>query len=144
MTAHQGSFSGFNHSFSMIRFSRLVLSSSNAAQKHKNQPARWPSFLGLKAALVGMLICGPALEAQTLTNGALYAETLVSNTTNTFTLTANSGDSLVVRVGMLTSIGFFNPWLRLFGPGGQLLGSVDSGTGNACEIAVTATNTGTF
>jgi RHS repeat-associated protein len=99
----------------------------------------WISMAGLAG-----LLCVGSLESQTLTNGALYLGTITAFGTNSLTLSASTGESLVVRVGMLSSSGFFDPWLRLYGPDGQLVGSADSGTGSAAEIAITATNSGTF
>ena len=66
------------------------------------------------------------------------------NTTNSYTFTANAGDSVVVRVGQLTAAGNFNPWLRIYGPDGALVGSGAIAGDVAEEIALTPTNSGTF
>ena len=79
-----------------------------------------------------------------MTNGALYVGTLAAQTTNSLTATIQTGETVVARVGLLTSTGFFDPWMRIYGPDGTLLGSADSGSGIASEITLTATNTGTF
>src|SRR5207249_2177854 len=56
---------------------------------------------------------------------------------------ANAGDGIVVRIGeVVDDTGQFDPWIRLYGPTGVLLGSQQGYA--ATEIAVTATNTGTF
>ncbi len=63
-----------------------------------------------------------------------------------WSFTANVGDRVVVRVGALTSTNSFNPWLRIYDPNGVLV--ADSGINNGNlpveELALTATNTGTF
>jgi len=59
---------------------------------------------------------------------------------NSWTFTASVGDSLVVRAGLIT--GNLDPWVRLYGPGGTLLGGNADGT--VGEVAVRATNSGTF
>src|SRR5207249_1580724 len=60
-----------------------------------------------------------------------------------WTVSANKGDGIVVRVGEITDTSAnFTPWVRIFSPGGALL---DSGFGSSAgEVAITATNTGTF
>jgi hypothetical protein len=59
-----------------------------------------------------------------------------------WTFNANSGDALVVRMGEITDTNTFTPWVRLYSPGGKLLGA---GLGAvAGEVEVTATNSGTF
>jgi hypothetical protein len=78
-----------------------------------------------------------------LANGGRGTGTIDVGGLNQWSFTANAGDSLVVRVGELTDVsGLFDPWVRLYSPTGALLDS-QSGYG-AAEIALTATNTGTF
>ncbi len=88
-------------------------------------------------------VVSPGDQGGPMTNGALYAGTITVGDLDAWSFTANAGDSVVVRVGALTG-SYFNPWLRVYGPDGTLLGSVDSGSGIASEIALTATNSGTF
>jgi hypothetical protein len=135
-------------SIRMVTMFESFLLCRRAGAEAKNQYALRASggclgFLVSTAAGLVMLLCAPSVEAQTLTNGALYAGTIAA-TTNSYLLTASSGDSLVVRVGLLTGSGYFDPWLRIYGPDSQLVGSVDPGSGSAAEIALTATNSGTF
>src|SRR5258706_199475 len=63
-----------------------------------------------------------------------------------WSFTANVGDRVVVRVGALTSTNSFNPWLRIYGPNGVLIGDSGINNGNLPveELALTATNSGTF
>jgi hypothetical protein len=77
-----------------------------------------------------------------LTNGVTVQKNLGgAGQTNTWTFLANSGDRIVLRAGKIGT-GTFNPWVRLYSPNNILQGS--SAPTSAGEIAVTATNTGTF
>jgi trimeric autotransporter adhesin len=72
----------------------------------------------------------------------MHLGTILTGDLDLWTFSANNGDALVVRIGQITTTNTFTPWLRLYGPNGKLL---DSGFGSfAGEVAVTATNTGTF
>ena len=55
---------------------------------------------------------------------------------------ASAGDSLVLKMGQITDVGNFAPWIRLYGPDGALLGSVSAAS--AAEVTFRATNSGTF
>ena len=82
------------------------------------------------------------LGSNLLTNGTSVQATIaVAGQTNTWNLAASSNDRIILRAGKVGT-GSFNPWLRLLNPNGVLLGS--STTASATEIAVTATNTGSF
>src|SRR5207244_4052113 len=62
-----------------------------------------------------------------------------------WSFTAAVGDRVVVRVGALTSTNYFYPWFRIYNPNGVLV--ADNGGGSyavADELALTATNSGTF
>ena len=60
-----------------------------------------------------------------------------------WSFSANGGDDIVVQIMELTDDGNgFDPWIRLYGPDGKLLGS-DSGS-LAAEVAVKAPSSGTF
>ena len=54
-----------------------------------------------------------------------------------WSFSANAGDSVVVRVGQLTTAGYFNPWLRIYGPDGALVGSGAIAGDVAEEVALT-------
>jgi hypothetical protein len=101
---------------------------------------------GAGACLVFLLVAlgGWTASSQTLTDGGIFSGTIAANTTNSYTFTANSGDSVVVRVGELTSSGNFDPWLQVYGPDGMLAGSGTVAGATAEEVALTATNGGTF
>jgi hypothetical protein len=78
-----------------------------------------------------------------MTNGVTHTGTILTGDLDLWTFSANSGDSLVVRVGeIVDASGNFEPWIRLYSPLGKLLGSAFGPL--AAEIAVTATNSGTF
>jgi len=82
-------------------------------------------------------------EGGPMTNGVMHQGTISTGDLDPWTFGANSGDAIVVRMGeIVDSSGNFTPWIRLYSPGGQLLGS--SAGALAGEIAVTATNSGTF
>ncbi len=93
--------------------------------------------------LLVALSCGTA-RAQTLANGSLYTNSIAANTTNTYTFTAGPGESVVLRAGRLSGSSYFQPWLRVYGPDGQLVESQDPSTVLAVEVALATTNNGTF
>jgi trimeric autotransporter adhesin len=77
-----------------------------------------------------------------MTNGVMHTGTISTGDLDLWTFNANSGDAIIVRMGEITRTNAFTPWVRLYGPNGKLLGS---GFGTAAgEVAVTATNSGTF
>jgi len=53
-----------------------------------------------------------------------------------------AGDSIVLKMGQITEVGPFDPWIRLYGPDGALLGSLADV--NSIEITLRATNSGAF
>ena len=103
-------------------------------------------LIGLLTTLFLLTLCSNIATAQgVLTNGWTYDGTIsTAGQSNSYTFTANTGDSVVVRAGALTSLNYFDPWLRVYGPDGALVGSDDPGGGSASEVALTATNSGTF
>ncbi len=106
---------------------------------------RWRTALALAVLSWLTLMSANDVEAQTaLSNGAKYPGTITASATNAYTFTATTGDNLVIRVGQLSSVGYFNPWLRLYGPDGALIGAGAISGDVAEEIALTATNGGTF
>src|ERR1035437_446977 len=105
----------------------------------------WRLAVRTLVVLFVVTLCAPIASAQTvLLNGTNAIGTILANTTNSYTFTATHGDSVVVRVGQLTSTGYFNPWLRIYGPDGALVGSGAIAGDTAEEVALTATNSGTF
>jgi hypothetical protein len=105
----------------------------------------WRRAVGTLVALSMVTLCVHAAKAQTaLINGGNQAGTILANATNSYTFSATNGDSVVVRVGQLTSAGYFNPWLRIYGPDGALVGSGAIAGDMAEEVVLTATNSGTF
>ncbi len=77
-----------------------------------------------------------------LDNGATKLTTVSAGLqTNFWNFVASSGDRVVLRIGK-NGTGNFTPWMRLYNPFNALLGSVS--TASSGEIAITATNTGTF
>jgi hypothetical protein len=86
----------------------------------------------------------PGDDGGPLTNGTLNVGTISVGDLDAWSFTANAGDSVVVRVGQLTAAGNFNPWLRIYGPDGSLVGSGTIAGDVAEEVVLTATNSGTF
>ena len=75
----------------------------------------------------GSFVVSPGDQGGPMTNGAMYAGTISSGDLDAWSFTANAGDSVVVRVGTLMNANNFNPWLRVYGPDGTLLGSDNPG-----------------
>jgi len=81
-------------------------------------------------------------EGGELVNGATQPGTIHAGDLDLWSFTANTGDALVVRVGEVTDAGNFEPWVRVYGPTGTLLGSNAGDV--AAEVATTALDSGTF
>src|SRR5207249_4031480 len=81
-----------------------------------------------------------------LTSGGNYDGTIQLGDLDFWTVTATNGDRLVLRCAQLTTTNTFNPWLRIYGPNGVLIADSGINNGNVLveELALTATNTGTF
>jgi hypothetical protein len=104
---------------------------------------RLPLITLLGALLYLILSSNYALAQGVLSNGSTYfGAILVPGQANNYTFAANAGDKILIKVGKITSTNNFVPRLRLLNPNSvqQALAS-DS---FAPEIAVTATNSGTF
>src|SRR5262249_55849181 len=78
-----------------------------------------------------------------LRNGAqVTGELATARAEDRWTFTASTGETIVLRVGETVAGSKLSPQLRLFGPeGNQLLSSFGTA---AAEVAVRATNSGTF
>jgi hypothetical protein len=83
-------------------------------------------------------------EGGPMVNGTTYVATIDTGDIDAWMFTANAGESIVVRMGEVTS-STLTPSLRLYGPDGVLLDSITSGSFvAAAEVTVRATNSGTF
>jgi trimeric autotransporter adhesin len=91
----------------------------------------------------GTIFVMPGDEGGPMTNGVMHVGKIDLGDLDVWTFSANSGDAVIVRMGeVVDTSGNFEPWVRLYGPNGKLL---DSSFGvSAAEVAVTATNSGTF
>ena len=78
-----------------------------------------------------------------MTNGVMHTGSLPVGDLDLWSFSAITGDRIVLRVGITTNVQNFNAGLRVYGPNGVLLGSGVLNT-DANEVAVTATNSGTF
>src|SRR5882724_10594231 len=78
-----------------------------------------------------------------LTNGWTYTGTIAPvGDSDVWTFPATNGDSIVIKMGKITSTNGFTPRIRLFNPSSVQMALASSTT--AAEITVIATNTGTF
>jgi hypothetical protein len=82
-------------------------------------------------------------EGGPLTNGVMHTGAIDVGDADIWSFTANTGDSIVVRMGELTNGSPLTPAIWLYGPSGALLGAFGSSSA-AAEVAVRATNSGTF
>src|ERR1022692_4407451 len=91
-----------------------------------------------------MTLCVNTATAQgALTNGWTHTGTISSvGDSDSWTFSASIGDSIVIRVGEITQTGSFTPRIRLQNPNAVQIASASGAV--SAEIAVTATNTGTF
>ncbi|HEY3857391.1 MAG TPA: putative Ig domain-containing protein [Verrucomicrobiae bacterium] len=92
----------------------------------------------------GTFVDSPGEQGSLLTNGTVNPGTITVGALETWTFTATKKDSVVLRAGVLAPSGYFYPWIRVYGPDGVQVGSTDPGSVSAAEVALTATNTGTF
>src|SRR5262249_19314220 len=90
----------------------------------------------------GPFVTSPGDEGGDLVNGATQPGTIHAGDVDVWTFSAGAGDAIVVRVGEVADNGNFEPWIRLFGPTGTLLGT--SAGDIAAEITVAAADSGTF
>jgi trimeric autotransporter adhesin len=90
----------------------------------------------------GAIVVAPGDEGGPMTNGVAHQGDLPPGDLDVWSFTASAGDSLVVKVGQITQTNNFDPWVRLYGPDGALLGSATAVT--AAEVTTRATNSGTF
>ena len=82
-------------------------------------------------------------EGGALTNATTQTGNIVVGDLDAWNLTAQAGETIIVRMGKLVSTSTLTPYLRLFGPDGALLSQYGSSP-VAAEVAVRATNSGTF
>jgi hypothetical protein len=88
------------------------------------------------------IVVSPGDQGGPMTNGWKHSGALVKGDLDVWSFEANAGDGIVLRMGATN----FNPWIRLYGPNGVLVGASGSGNGGFVDpdLMVTATNTGTF
>jgi hypothetical protein len=86
-------------------------------------------------------VISPNDEGGPMTNGIVYLGTIDVGDIDPWTINAIAGESIIVRMGEVTSSSL-TPVLRIYGPDGALL---DFSYGAAAaEVTVRATNSGTF
>jgi hypothetical protein len=89
------------------------------------------------------IVVSPLDEGGPMTNGVMHTGAIDVGDLDVWSFTAQAGEALVVRAGIITGSGNLWPWVRLYGPDGASLGS-DAGGSTVDEVAVRATNSGTF
>jgi len=82
-------------------------------------------------------------EGGVLTNATTQTGSIVVGDLDAWNFNAQAGQSIIVRMGELVPSSSLTPYLRLFSPDGVLLAQYASST-VAAEVAVRATNSGTF
>ncbi len=88
------------------------------------------------------IVAAPGFQGGPMTNGYTYQANMPVGDLGVWNFTASAGEAIVVRAGESSSTNDFDPWVRLYGPDGTLLGS-SYGNGFG-EVAAQATNSGTF
>lgn len=88
------------------------------------------------------IVVSPGDEGGPLTNGVLHQGSLPLGDLDLWNFSANAGQTVVLRLGQITDVGNFDPWIRLYGPNGALLASDFSFY--VGEVTIRATNSGTF
>src|SRR6185503_12313593 len=81
-------------------------------------------------------------EGGALINGTVTPGTIHLGDLDLWSFTASPGDAIVVRAGEVADAGNFEPWVRLYGPSGTLLGA--NAADLAAEVVTTAPEGGTF
>jgi hypothetical protein len=125
---------------------------SRGADLIRSRAARWrlravfrPGAAFCCGVLVAVVSGFSGLGQGALVNGGNHVGTITaSNPQDTWTFTANEGDSVLLRIGTVTSTNNFLPLIQVYGPDAQLIGSGAAAGDTAKEIALTATNSGTF
>src|SRR5262249_31912245 len=100
------------------------------------------SYLLNLAKSPGAIFTTPGDEGGTMTNGWKYNGALSLGDLDFWNFAANSGDTLVLRMAATN----YNPWIRVYGPNGALVGTVGNGVSGNHDVSLSlqATNTGTF
>lgn len=95
------------------------------------------------ATFLALILLNHSASAQgPLTNGFTHSGTLSVSEQETWNFTANSGDGIFIKLGEAVAGSSLYPRLRLYGPGGALLG--DNVGSAMTEVVTRATNSGTF
>jgi hypothetical protein len=100
------------------------------------------SYLLNMAKSQGAIFTSPGDEGGVMTNGWQYNGNLNLGDLDVWSFAANSADTLILRMAATN----YNPWIRLYGPGGALVGSAGSGVVGSHDVSLSlqATNTGSY
>jgi hypothetical protein len=90
----------------------------------------------------GTFVVSAGEEGGSLNSGVNPEGVINIGDLNIYTFTICKGEFISLSLNRLVNNGGFDPWLRLYGPNGVLLGSVANAT--SAQINLTATNSGTF
>ncbi|MGE0360752.1 MAG: beta strand repeat-containing protein [Vicinamibacterales bacterium] len=80
-------------------------------------------------------------EGGVLANGANHAGAITIGDLDMWSFTAQQGDSIGLSIGQVTETATFNPWLRVYGPSGQLVGAESASVVAQLDLAAPATGT---
>lgn len=107
----------------------------------------FPILVTLVAAITALTPGAAFAGGGILTNGATHTGMIPVGGLDTWTFTAATNDSISISIGEVSGSGpdpYFEPWIRLRGPGGALLGE-DSGVySDDAEIDTRAPSSGTY
>jgi hypothetical protein len=88
------------------------------------------------------IVVAPGEQGGSLTRNSVYGGNLPVGEIDPWTFTICAGEIIDVRVDEVTTTNNFEPWVRLYGPNGALLGS--SFGLSFGEVTLRATNSGAF
>ncbi len=83
-------------------------------------------------------------DAGELANGASHVATITTGDLDIWSFVANPGDNFIVRASRIDGDTVFNPWLRIYGPTGELLADGGASAQIVQELALTAGTGGRY
>src|SRR5579859_5720203 len=90
------------------------------------------------------IVTAPGDEGGPLTNGFMHMGKIDLGDADVWSVDAKTGDSIIVRMGDLSPTNALDPYLRLYGPDGQLLEDIGGYGYIAEEATIRATTNGTY
>ena len=90
---------------------------------HSGFPSGTGGYASRLARVPGTFTVSPGDQGGALDNGANHSGEVVLGDLDVWTFTAATGDSVTLSIGEVEPTLNFNPWIRLVGPTGTLIGS---------------------